>query len=357
MTIARSPPPPRKVLVIHFKLLGDLVLATPALRALKQRYPDCELHVATSTVNAPLLQRLPWIRRVWALPREGAGAAWRTWRPLVAQMRAQRFDVCVDLIGNDRGALLSLLSGARARVGRVPERGFRLRRLLYTHPVEEFDTTRHESLAHWYTVSCLDVPPPASFAAELVADPALAQQARAYLGEARYLCFINASLPKKEWPLARWVEFFRLARADGLALAFTGGNRPRELELFTQLRSLAPEVPCLVPGVPLDLLLATFAQLRGFIGNDTGPLHMAAALGVPTVGLFGPEAASKWRPLGPAHQALQGGLCTCSGHVRRCERTDPCVAATKAEEVLEAVRRMPSHDALAPWARATTTLP
>lgn len=336
----QSGPGPRKVLVVHFKYLGDLVLATPALRSLKVRYPDCELHVATSEVAAPLVRNLPWIHRVWALPRERGWAGWWRLLPHLRALRAERFDVCVDLIGNDRGTFVSLLSGARERVGRVLANGFYFRRRLYTRPIEEFDLTRHESLAHWYIISHLGVPPPLSFAAEMAPDPACDERARAWLGGTEVLCFINASLPKKEWPLRHWRALFDMARAEGMSIGFTGGNRPRELALFDELRRMAPDVPHLLPGESLEVLVAAIARARGFISNDTGALHMAAALKVPTVGVFGPTAASKWAPLGPGNHALQGDLCTCSGHLTACERAYPCIDAVTPAQVMAAMRQM-----------------
>ena len=101
-----------KLLAIHFKYLGDVVVATPTLRALRRAYPDWELHVLVPEEAAPLLRCIAWIDRVWAFPRRrgrlNIGASW----PMIMQLRRERFAVSIDFAGNDRGALLSFLIGA-----------------------------------------------------------------------------------------------------------------------------------------------------------------------------------------------------------------------------------------------------
>jgi ADP-heptose:LPS heptosyltransferase len=74
------------------------------------------------------------------------------------------------------------------------------------------------------------------------------------------------------------------------------------------------------------------------VSGDTGPLHFAAGLGVPTVALFGPSSAAQWRPLGRGHQVLDSGLCACGGDAPVCQSATHCLAAISPEQVLERLR-------------------
>jgi ADP-heptose:LPS heptosyltransferase len=235
----------------------------------------------------------------------------------------ERFDASIDLAGNDRGAIMSRLVGAKRRFGVMLQRGHQLRRLCYTGTIEELDATRHETVRIWAPVSLLGVPPPAAMRMETAADPAWREAARAYLQGVEVLCFITASLPKKEWPLPSWAQFHRLAARSGAAIGYTGGHTPRERQMLEEFRGLVPGAKILDPAEPLDLLLAALAQLKGVVVGDTGPLHFAAGLGVPTLGLFGPTSATQWAPLGEPHVALQGALCSCCGHVPKCVAITP----------------------------------
>lgn len=330
----------RKILAIQFKYLGDVVVATPALRALKDSLGAAELHVLVAAEAAPLLSHLRWIDRVWGFPRRRGRANLREAWPMVKALRAQHFDVSVDLAGNDRGAVLSALIGARRRIGMLAPRGSLLRRVCYSRIVEALDATRHESVRMWSVVAELGVPFPDELRMDIAPDPALLAQAKAYLGRVDVLCFINASQPKREWPLSHWVEFHQLASAHGVAVGYSGGHTERERALLSKLREQLPRAKVLEPAEPLRLLIAALAQLKGFISADTGPLHFAAALGVPTIGLFGPTAAQCWAPLGPTHAWLQGTPCPCSGHVHACQARKPCIAAITPRQLHAEFQRM-----------------
>src|ERR1017187_5552805 len=86
-----------KILAIQFRYLGDAVLMTPALRALKEHFPDCELHVLVAEEAAPLLQHLPWLNRVWAFPRKRGKAKLRQSWPMIKALRRERYERSVDL--------------------------------------------------------------------------------------------------------------------------------------------------------------------------------------------------------------------------------------------------------------------
>jgi ADP-heptose:LPS heptosyltransferase len=345
-----------KLLAILFKYLGDVVVATPALRALRQAYPEWELHVVVPEEAAPLLERIAWLDRIWRFPRIrgrlNLGVSW----PIIRQLRRERFAVSVDFVGNDRGALLSLLVGAPRRIGLEAPLGFFLRSRCYTDRVEEFDPTRHESLRTWAVTAPLGVPLPDNMALEIAADPGLAQAAARTLGGTQVLCYVTSSQPKREWPIDYWLQFARHARALPPALAFTGGSSARERQVLDAIAEQRAGISILPPPEPLELFLAVLAQARLLVTGDTGPMHFAAALGVPTLGLFGPTSARRWAPMGRQHRSLQGGLCSCSGHSAVCTAAHSCLAQITPDRVYEEYERMTREAAGAASAGAAQRL-
>lgn len=314
-----------KLLAVMFKYLGDVVVATPALRALRQAYPDWELHALVPEEAVSLLDGLPWIDRVWAFPRRRGRVSLAASLPLIRQLRAERFEISIDFFGNDRGALLSRLIGASRRVGSVSERGFFLRSRCYTDPVEAFDTTRHESIRTWAVTVPLAVPFPDDMTVEIAPRQEYAEAAVQALPDGHVLCYVCASQPKREWPLENWLQFAELAHAQGVKLAFTAGITPREQQVLAALAQRSPQALILPPPEPLAFMLAVLSRAQVFVTSDAGPLHFAAGLGVPTLSLFGPTAATRWAPLGDRHRSLQGGLCPCSGHDAVCSAAKPCM--------------------------------
>jgi len=316
-----------KILAIKFKYLGDVVVAVPALRALRNQWPDAEIHALVAEDAAPLLRHLPWLDKVWALPRTRGQARFSESWPLIKALRREKFDRSVDFVGNDRGAILSRLIGARERLGVMPIDGTFLRRMAYTRCIEEADATRHEIVRDLHVLSAWNIPFPMEPRLEIRADPALAAEARAILPGHPVLFHLSTSQPKKEWPASNWVELYNRAHGAGVDIALSSGPSAREQALLAEVWGALPKAPTIPPALPLDLFLAAVARARLFVSPDTAPLHLAAGLGIPTIGLFGATAASRWAPLGPEHQVVQGGLCSCSGHWHECHAPSPCMAA------------------------------
>ncbi len=318
-----------KILVLVFKYLGDVAVAVPAMRALRAHWPQAELHALVAEEAAPILRGLPWLDRVWALPRTRGKARLGTSWPVIRALQKEKFTRSVDFVGNDRGAILSRLIGAKERLGVRPQKGFLVRRLAYTQCVEEADPTRHEIVRDLQVLSAWDVPFPTEPRLETRADPKLADEAAKLLPGRPVLFHLSTSQAKKEWPVAHWAELYRRAQAAKIAVVFSAGPTAREQALLEELRKTLPGAPILPATASLDLFLAVLARAHVFVSPDTAPLHLAAGLGVPTIGLFGPTAASRWAPLGEKHQAVQGGLCPCSGHWHQCRAAQPCIAAIK----------------------------
>jgi ADP-heptose:LPS heptosyltransferase len=196
---------------------------------------------------------------------------------------------------------------------------------------------QHEALGNFQILSAWRIAPPDCPALEIHADPALARTAEKLLPEPAILCHLAASAPKKEWPLAHWVEFYRQATAAGYPVVFSTGVRPREQALLADLKRQLPNAPALATPPDLALFLAVVKRARLFISGDTGPMHLAVGLGIPTVALFGPSSPSRWAPLGGKHQVLQGSHCTCDPTTVVCQRENSCMAAIPPESVFRSI--------------------
>jgi heptosyltransferase III len=326
---------PEKILALQFKYYGDAVLMTPALRALRRNYPQATLHLLVPEEIAPLFQHLAWLDRVWPMPRRrGSASPGATW-PLVRALRRERFDRSVDFASNDRGAILSFLIGAKRRLGWAENGGFFGRQFFYHDRVVPEKSLSHESRRLAQLLSGWQIPPPDSFEPEIRSDPALAEAAQKVLPEdGAVICHVASSQQKKEWPLAQWTEFHRLATAAGYQLVFTTARGEREAAQMSEFKKLVPQAKVLPVISELPLFLAVLNRASLFISGDTGPLHFAAGLGVPTISLFGPSATARWAPIGTRHQALTGGVCSCDGHSAVCQAARHCLAEISPPQVL-----------------------
>jgi heptosyltransferase III len=329
---------PEKILAVQFKYFGDAVLMTPSLRALREHFPDGELHVLVPEKIAPVLQSLPWLDRVWPMPhRRGRAALCETW-PVLRALRRERFDRSVDFASNDRGAIASFLIAARHRLGWSERGGFWGRPFCYNQRVAPENKVQHESARQAHLLSAWGIVP-SSLAAEIRADPALAASANKILPAGKIFCHIASSQPKKEWPLKNWAALHQMAAAAGMEMTFGTGVGAREESLLTEFRKLAPTAPILEPIPDITLYLAVLQWARVFISGDTGPLHFAAGLGVPTLALFGPSSPTQWTPVGAQHKFLTGSACTC-GNVGVCESAKHCIAAITPEQVFTKIQKL-----------------
>jgi len=333
--------PPEKILALQFKYFGDAVLMTPALRALHEHFPDGELHLLVPEEISPLFQHLPWLKRVWPMPRRrGSASLTKTW-PVIRALRREHFDRLVDFASNDRGAILSRLIGARRRLGWDERGGFLGRKFCYTDRVAPETEPRHQSARLARLLSGWQIPPPASLEAEIHADSALADAAKKILpAERAVVCHIASSQPKKEWPLAHWAKLNQLATDAGHCVLFTTALGDREAALMAGLKKLAPDAVILPPVPALPLFLGVLARTGVFISGDTGPLHFAAGLGVPTISMFGPTSPVLWAPVGSRHKFLAGSPCQCDGNQAVCQSASHCLAAIPPEQVFEQLKQI-----------------
>ena len=363
------PSPVQSVAVMKFWGMGSIVLLGPALARLREQHPHARLILITQQANRELVELLQCVDEAWYLELgSGPVGFLRSLSQLVWRLRQARCDLLIDAEFLTRfSALLTAVSGAGLRVGFAVPEVFRGRFHHVRHPfnphfhmVENFVTLAEQTLQP--PANPVPLPPllPQPTAREILHTKLAAQGWQG--GPPLIVVNPNAGelALERRWPLARFAELIEALNARHLGVIVLIGA-PSERGYVAQLKSLLPD-----PDGTIDLaghtslaeLTALFAEASLLISNDTGPLHLACAVGTPTVAIFGPETPVLFGPRNARSRTLYQNL-ACSpcltvynGRSVKCPypRTH-CVeditveqAVSAAEELL-AAKPLPAHQA------------
>jgi ADP-heptose:LPS heptosyltransferase len=332
-----------KILAIQFKYLGDAVFITPALEALHQQYPSAEIHVLVAQEVAPILSHLTYVKKVWGLRRARGKTKLLETLPLLNQLRKEKFDLSIDFAGNDRGATLSLLIGAKDKVAAVDANPKFLQRIAYTRVIAADQLPKVWVARHLKMLSLLlGTPEPSKPNIKIAANSTLLEDARKALNHHNIICHIGTSQQKKEWPISHWLKLYQMAKKAGYSIVFVTGTNQREQMALKKLKEIAPEIFELHPK-SLEHYLAFLNEAELIISGDTGPLHFAAALGKKIIGLFAVEDGVKhYAPIYKQNEIIFGKSCTCTGklaHFPVCQSPSPCMSSITPEQVFELLKK------------------
>lgn len=297
---ALEPERVREILVLRLDRIGDLVMSLPALSDLRAAFPEARIRLAVGAWSEPiarsapvddvLVWSAPWVGR----PSEGAESL-RTLFARARALRATPLDLALDLQGDVRASFLLWLSGARIRVGYANTGGGAL--LTHVVPLDETVSFVEQNRRAVSTVAGTRAPSTHDpLTAEERASARKILAAHGVPAEARPLIGLHPSGGRliKQWPLARWAEVARRLQEElGATVVVTGSAADRPL--FQALAASLPRVPIDLTG-RLDLreTLTVLSAFDLFLSPDTGPMHMAAAVGTPSVSVFGPSDPGRY---------------------------------------------------------------
>jgi heptosyltransferase-2 len=352
----------RRIAVVKTVAIGDLVVALPTIAAIRRLFPKAHLTLVTTPRVREVVEGLADVDDILYFDvfgrHRGIGGVVRFAR----EVRARRFGAWVELEHYYRfTTVLGYLSGAKTRAGfAIPGQA---RRWLMNMPVD-YPVGAHEVEAFYSIARELGapegppslIPIPTTEGDEAVVDAwlarALPEASRVAREEGRLpVALIHATTSPvavaRRWIDDRWVAVARrVAGACGLTPILTGAP-----EDAPALERLAADIDAGVVVAAGALSLKQFAVLASraalVISLDTGPLHVAAAAGAPTVGIFGPNTPAKWGPYGPGNASVWAALecapCTRQylGQVSRCDKDD-CMRAISVDMVLEAIATLPA---------------
>ncbi|MEK6333435.1 MAG: glycosyltransferase family 9 protein [Acidobacteriota bacterium] len=289
---------PRNILVIDFGQLGDVVMSLPALRAIRNHFPDARLTVAVGRPGAEIIDMSGLADATIEVDRVGLRDGFQPMSVLrifqiVKDVRRRQFDFVIDLHSFAETNLLGFFSGARKRLfARRPGRSLDfLANLTPKPPVDRNDPKQHLVDRYLDVLVPLGIKDPdrvpklATQAADDRAVDVLLRKSKAESGTPLVGLFPGAGHPGRCWPLERFVQLadFLIRNDDVRPVVFVG---PEERHLLSQMRAQFPAGCVILDKLTIPQLAAAQARLAVFVSNDTGPVHIAAAVGTPIVVLI-----------------------------------------------------------------------
>jgi heptosyltransferase-3 len=298
----RRPRVPEKILVLQIRRLGDVLLTTPLLRALRHLFPQARLDFLSEAANHVVLADNPHLTRLWTYPVPGGPVRVLA---LARALSRERYDVSVDTLGDPRSAMIGFLAGARLRIGfdvRIPRR-WAYHRVVRRDP-SKYTVDRKLDLVRWLGEVPLDLRPEYR-----VPEAARAEAAGLWtkLGiEGRRVAALSPVSRKKEkrWdPRAFAAVADRLA-GEGFAILLLWG--PGEESQASAVAAAMRAEPVLGGAPPVPQLAAMLERASVLVGNDNGMKHLAVAVETPSVAVHTVSSARSWNPPGdPRHVAVE----------------------------------------------------
>jgi ADP-heptose:LPS heptosyltransferase len=334
-------PAPRRVLFVLMGSIGDVIRALPLLGRVRHAYPDAHIAWAVEPKSRPMLEGHPWLDQLIVYDRARAPIAF----PLfLRDVRAGKFDLVLDLQRHLKSGIAALASGARERIGFARENTKELNHLFSTRRIEPQPRMKLKLLQYQAFADALSLPPhPIEFGFRLPDDERL--RAEAMLdGAPRPLLgvILGSSWPSRIYFPVQIAAVLRELQNRGgskppLYPVLLGG--PDEVEIAAEVVKLAPDVPMqnLAGKTRLRDLLAIFPKCAAAFGPDSGPMHIAAAVGCPMVSLWGSTAPERSAPWGYDHLVLRGEIPCHPCYLRRCPIGRECMRRIAPSSVVGAI--------------------
>ncbi|MBI1807563.1 MAG: glycosyltransferase family 9 protein [Ignavibacteria bacterium] len=331
------------------KFIGDVVLTTPIIRTLREKYPDAYVAYLGEKEAVSLLQHNPYLNEIISFDFSKPTLIEQP--RVMFQLRKRRFDVFIDLFCNPRTAMLARASGAPIRIGKeVKGRG-----KLYTHQIVDDGRPKTAIEFHYQYVKPLSVEP-IHRRTEIFLTDDEKREARNYLkwqdidvNKPTVGLHPGATWPAKMWQWEKFAALADLIRAklDAQVVVTQG---PHDRKLVEQISARAVANMLVLPVMKLRQLAAVIAQFTVYVTNDAGPMHVGPAVGTKTIGIFGPGEENIWFPYAAPsydasaeHVALRKDVPCHPCHLDFCNREGEefmeCMKLLDVKEVFEHVKK------------------
>ena len=305
-----------RILIVRLSAVGDCVQTMPLACALRDHFPQAYLAWAVEPASAPLVTANSAVDGVIVVPKSFARSL-RATLALRRELQRHRFDMTLDPQGLTKSGIVAWLSGARRRMGFARPAAREINPWLQTELVPSRAVHRVD---RYLELLCpLGVErTPVRFGLEIPGEAESKTNeftAQARLRSGYVVLNPGAGWDAKRWPVERFAQVARHLATQGLPSVVTWGGR-RERAWAEQIVAESGGTAILAPATSLLELAALLRRARLFVGSDTGPLHLAAAVGTPCIAMFGASEGDACGPYGSGHVVLQAALDNSAGRKR-----------------------------------------
>jgi len=332
-----------KVLIINFCGLGDKIYTTPVFREIKKNMSDSKITFLTQPIYAEIFSNNPYIDRLILLDKYKLNL--REQLRFYLNLRAEKFDITIDLTKSARGRMITLLSGAKKRVG-FKHKG--LERLAYNIWTQRDDTKTIQENSKYVSEFFLDTLRILQMKVESsdlelypsAKDRDFARKFLNQLNEDNKTSIIGlnpgVSLKIKQWKAEKFAQLANILQQNYKIILIQG---PLDKEIVTSIVAQMKNKPVVAEGLTLMQLASLISHFSLLITTDSGVKPIAVAMDVPTITLFGPTNYINYTPTSGTHLVVRKGLpCSPCG---RLECKDPkCMELIEVEEVLDALKQI-----------------
>ena len=335
-----------RILVTRTDRIGDVVLSTPVLEALRSRFPLATLAMMVGPATRELVEGNPNLDEVIVYDKSGEEKSWLgTWR-FARSLREKKFDIAIHLHPTNRVHWVSFLAGIPVRLG-YRYKNFRLLTHAMAHLKQE--GKKHEAEYNFDLLKPLGIEAPTEIALHVPLNETSYEELNQIKNEAglngNSFVAMNpgASCPSKMWPASRFAELAdTLSEKYGLTVVLIGGEKEKLLSA-QMMRWMKTQPVDLSGRLSLSQTAWLLKEAELLISNDSGPVHIASAVGTPVISIFGRKqpglGPKRWGPIGSPSTVIHKdvGCTVCAAHL--CSFSFLCLDAISVEEVLEAIEK------------------
>lgn len=312
---------PAKILIIQLRRIGDVIVTTPVIDALRAAFPEARIDFLVESDGAPVLRNNPGLNEAVVFDR-------KNFLRHLMDIRARGYDWALDFMNNPRTAQIVLASGAALRAGfRAPFWEF-----VYTHRVARAAVPQYNVQHKFDLLRALGLTPPAVQWPKIYLEEADFTRARAWWEEkglGRFSQRVGLAPTHRHavrrWPLEKFAGVAErlLSAPDRALIVFCG---PGEEGYIAPLLSRFPERVYAIPRLALRESAALLSLCDALATNDSGAMHLAVSVGTPTVTVYGPTSHVNWNPGPPHRRVLARGLACLGCNLDRCPYAHECMA-------------------------------
>jgi ADP-heptose:LPS heptosyltransferase len=296
---------PKRILVTKFRAMGDTILLTAALGELNRQFPNAQIHVAATEPWIWLLEGFPGVTKLWPVTwHNDRGARTKAATRLAFQLRKEQYDLVCGFHSSPAAAMVGLSTGAKTRA--IHFHSFKAKNMYSTVQIPGKGTMKPVIERDLDTIRGLGLEVPAGIMPKIhlknEEQEFAKEEFKAWGFQNPVLGIaLGASRPTKMWPLHRYADVAQhwVKETKGGVLVITGPGEESLVDEFFKAIPHDAEIRNAIQVMPscnVRALASRISQLNVLVGNDSGPRHLATALGVPTVTVFGPEHPLEWHP-------------------------------------------------------------